>query len=447
VTPRVFGLFAYLGIEVRNFVFSGLPESLRRRGRALLLTPQWSEVLAGVARSRGIELVALQAERDLVRARRPIEGYLLASRRARLRTKGVKTFNLWGETQALRRRDHILGSEPVFRAFRALAGPAIRSHYYSDGVSRVFGREGLTDVVLQSYFTPENLTVATTAAACGVRTWVINWSWKDFFINEFIPFDPAGVVTWSAGLERLYRRFNDHIAPGRIRGVGNLSYDQMFEYVPRRPVEHYAEKYGFDPASRLAVYTLVHPRVCAHEEVVVEAAADELRQGFPDADVTLLVKPNPMDLQHDRFRSIARPGRVVILDSNWVYDRDNDFNMITEEGHVEWLDLLHHCSATVTVPSTVTVESLIMGRPVVNPLYGLDGAAHPEFERLYRAPHYAAAASRPDVLATGSPRETARALAAIARGEVRVQAPLDDIICGEGRSLDHLLAAMDEAAG
>lgn len=442
---RRFGLYVYLGIEVRNFLFSGLARELKKRGAVYMLSHQNSALLDKYLIEYGIEKLETPLDSHFQLKRHPMEAYFLASRHARLRLKGIELFNLWKESQKKRAKDKWLGSWPLYKIFQRLHRNITRKHYFRPALAKQMQASGLTDIVLQSYFTQQNLSVAITAKALGIRVWVVNWSWKDFYINEYIPFSANGFFTWSESLAKLYRQFNRHIPAKHIHAIGNLSYDQMFDYNPGKSFQHYAEKYGFAADADLFLYTMVHPNVYPKEEKVVQLLAKALSTETALAKTVLLVKPNPMDQDEDRFHDIAIRGKIVILESGWEYDHQANFNMITSQGQEEWLDLLHYCKATISVPSTVSVESLIFKKPVINPLYDALNRSFGEFERLYHSSFYESARERTEVIPCRNTSECIARMNAIIQGQLGFSGDLDSIINPAGQALTLFLKELDAA--
>ncbi|HMQ48401.1 MAG TPA: hypothetical protein PKA00_13385 [Saprospiraceae bacterium] len=442
---RNFGLYVYLGIEVRNFLFSGLAQELNKRGRLWMITHQNSPLLDKYLCEFNLEKIHTPLETYFQLKRHPIEAYFLASRHARLRVRGVELFNLWKESQKIRAKDRWLGSWPLYKTLQTLHRRITRKHYFRPALAQKMKAAGLTDIVLQSYFTQQNMSVAITAKALGIRVWVVNWSWKDFYINEYIPFQANGFFTWSKTLASLYRQFNRHTPEKRIHAIGNLSYDQMFDYTPAKPISHYAEKYGFAADADLFLYTMVHPNVYPKEEKVVQLLGKLMPQEAALAKAVLLVKPNPMDQEEDRFHEIAARGKIAVLESGWEYDHQANFNMITDQGQEEWLDLLHYCKATISVPSTVTVESLVFKKPAINPLYDAHNRLFAEFERLYLSSFYKNARERSDVIPCHDALACLASMKSIISGQLGFQGNIDAIIASEGQALPLFLNELDAA--
>lgn len=438
---RHFGLFVYLGIELRNFVFSGLSSRLNDFAKVSIISHQTSVKLEEVIKEYNINLIRIPYTGVLDKKRKKIESYFLSSRRARIRLNGHEVFNLWHDTVKKRTKDYLIGNNLVYRLLQKAAKFENELYYYDNYIAEVIKSNQITDIILQSYFTPENMTMAITAKKLGCRVWVINWSWKDFYINEYIPFKPDCFFTWSGNLQNMYQKYNRHINSDKIIAIGNLSYDKMFNYAPIRPLEFYAKKYQFNPSSSIILYTMVHPRVFPYEQRIALKIAKEIQR--LNLDFVILMKPNPMDTNWKRFHEVEINNKLITLENLWFYDDKSDFNMITEEGQTEWMDLIFYSAANISVASTVTIEYLIMKKPVINILFDDNEEPHNEFIRLYNAPFYRLSNEREDVIGCSKIQDVIDAL----KNLEKIEAPgnlIDQLIVTGGNSLNNFIKVVRE---
>jgi hypothetical protein len=433
---RHFGLFVYLGIELRNFIFSDLSSSLAEFSQVSVITHQTAEILKAELEKRKINLIKIHDKRIISKSRRKLESYFLSTRRARLRLKGHEVFNLWKVSTSKRTKDYFIGNTLVYKLMQYLSFIDNKKYYYDNNIAELIITNKITDIIIQGYFTPENMTIAITAKKLGCKVWVINWSWKDVFINEYIPFTPNGFFTWSENLKSLYQEFNSQIHPDIIKVIGNISYDRMFNYKPVKPVSYYAKKYNFDSNLPIIIYTMVHPNIFGNEHLIVKEIADNLSKEC--CNFVILMKPNPMDNDWSRFKKVEINNKLITLENLWYYDKESDFNMITEEGQTEWLDLIYYSCANLSVASTVTIEYLIMRRPVLNVLFDEHNNLQNEFLRLFNSPFYQITHKREDVIGCKSIEDVSSGLLNLDKITNTGQ-NINELIAGKGDSLEKFL--------
>lgn len=425
---RKVGLYISLGIEVNNLVLSGLASKLQTEADVVALTNYNSLMLQTLLKPYRIKEENISFCKLKEQTRTVIEGYFLSSRRAHLGIKGIKTFALWKETRNIRLRDYVKGSRLMYSILKYLTFKENRQHYFNPVLAKFLTTNSFTDIVMQGYSAPDMMSIAITAEQMGCKTWVINWGWKDFYINELIPFQPAGFFTWNNRYRKLYLTHNSHIAPEKVFAFGNPAYDSFFNHKPANSLEYYADKYNFDITNPIILYTLINPDAYAEEESMIDQIAQILHQNGLDK-VTLLLKPNPMDKTIKRFNKVINHyENVILLDNLWEYDKKNNFNLLTHDAKVEWLDLLFYCQATMNVPSTVTIESLIMKRPVINIGFGALPEDDKKIMRFAEASYYRDLFKRNDVMLAKAAKEVSNMIHQIIAGEINIHEPLETFI-------------------
>lgn len=439
--PRKFVLFVSLGNEIRNFVFGGILENLRTIGDCYAFSCKESKLLEQLCIEHHLSLITIPTSK-VKSIRHKNEWKFLSSRRARLRISGVKTFQLLSESPNIRLKDYLIGNRIIYKLLQEKNAKAVNSYYYSEFLAQKYSTFNITDVLFQGYASPEILTAAITAKRLNINIWVINWGWKDFFINEYFNFKPKGFFTWSQTFKDLYCRFNDVLDDSNVHVIGNVSFDIMCKANNNRDLKPYLKKYNLPEKAKFFIYTLLNPTVCKKEEEIVKLLLEKTKR---INELFILIKPNPMDPEWRRFYAMEKDySNVRIMENLWEYDHDNNFNMITTAGVKEWEDLLHLCTGTINVPSTVTIESLLCQKPVINPLYDKTNQVSSEFLRLYNSSFYKHVKDRTDVIAAHTVSDTFKAINKIIKGEIRVVGTLDSI-CVMGKALEKFSKVVEEA--
>jgi hypothetical protein len=436
---RHFAFFVYLGIEYRNFFQSGLSSKLAEKADISLMTFKDLEVLSSELSHKQIKTILLDPSSFINRRRNKFESWFLFVRRAILKKEGNMLFRMFDDESDLTLKGRLFGNRFFYWFFERISWYLNKRNYFDEKVARKLRDSNVTDVVLQSYFSIENMIVAITAKSLGFKVWVVNWGWKDFYFHEYVPFEVDGFFTWSNDLKLKYLKYNKRLSPNSVFSIGNLSFDQMFNYSPTRELEYYEKKYNFPKNRIIVLYSMVNPVFCEREDLVVELIYNELKSTGGFQNLIFLVKPNPMDLRIKENLDLNNFPDIVYLDNLWHYDKANDFNLITEEGQTEWLDLLYYSKLNMSVASTVTVEALIMKKPVINILFGENGEINREFERFFHAPFYEVCHARPDVIACRNVRDVILLISEIINDEVRV-GDLENIINSKGESVKKFIS-------
>jgi hypothetical protein len=99
-------------------------------------------------------------------------------------------------------------------------------------------------------------------------------------------------------------------------------------------------------------------------ETILRVAA-ELDTYFTAEQVQLIIRKNPNHLPEE-FTQELLPKNMILAEHYCTFDPLTDMIVQSKEGEQEWLDLVHHATLNLSVPSTVTMEFLSLHKAVIN---------------------------------------------------------------------------------
>jgi len=367
---KKFALYLGLGIEANNFILSGFASKLKDKNTDVMaLTNYDSEILDSLLTSNNITKVNIKKFNLRTKKRNKIEDKFLSSRRANLRLNGITPIGWRGNFTKKRKKDYLIGNSLVYTFYKNKTIKENKKHYFCEKLSEFLKEQNITDIVLQAYSAPDVITLGITANKLGIKVWLMNWGWKDFYINEFIPFQVNGFFTWSEKYLKLYQKYNKHIESSVFYSFGNIGFDSFWNYTPKKDLEYYSNKYKLDKSKPIVLYTMINPDVYSKEIDIINVILDKYKDN--NIDINLLLKPNPMDNDNKKFDFLLKSyENISVAENLWLYDKEHNFNLMTYKAKEEWMDLLYYCSFTMNIASTVTIESLIMNKPVLNIGFG-----------------------------------------------------------------------------
>lgn len=218
-----------------------------------------------------------------------------------------------------------------------------------------------------------DIPILKWARRLGVPTCAIVTSWDNISTKGPIPIQPDALVVWNDDMkeeaERTHGYRADHVA---VTGVPPFDH---WADPPKTSREDFMKRYGLDPSKKLIGYFGAGNRILPNEHEVLEHVIEANEAGAFGDRLPIFVRLHPIDHRDawDRFRN--RPGIVVELPRNsrrkdWDADRD-DLDHLA--------DTVRACDVSMNVGSTITIESCIADRPVIN--IGYDGNLKLPFER------------------------------------------------------------------
>lgn len=198
-----------------------------------------------------------------------------------------------------------------------------------------------------------------------VQTCAIVTSWDNISTKGAITVRPDALVVWNNDMKHEAEQTHG-FRPDRVAVTGVPPFDHWGD-PPRTSRDEFMRKYGLDPSRKMIGYMGAGNTILPNEHEVLEHVIEANEAGVFGERLSIFVRLHPIDHREtwDRFRN--RPGVVVEYPRNgrrkdWDADRD-DLDHLA--------DTVRACDVSMNVGSTITIESCIAERPVIN--IGYDG--------------------------------------------------------------------------
>lgn len=396
---RVFGIVVLVGFETKNFFGSGLYEELSKKGEVVILrrdfeTKHFDEYI----KKYDLNVIVLD-KKDLTKKRIKSEEILLASRRAKKRINNIQNFNYFKFDRSKKISDYVIGNRFISRVISYFTMKKITKYYNSKYLESIYDKYQVSDLIIAGYSSSASITLSNTAYKSGRKIWLIINSWKDFYVNDLIPFTPSQTFVWNDNMKEQILSSNTHIDSSDITVSGNPSFDRFFNYQVVHDKEYYAKKYNFDVERPLILYTMLSPKAYAYEKESIELINKKLIEQYPNKKEcpVILLRRNPID-ETEINESYFSGNNVRYADNYFEASYENAVFVQLNEGEDEWMDLLYHADININVASTVTLESLMMKTPVINIEFGKNGNKDSQLSRYSEAPFYKPLHDRHDVI-------------------------------------------------
>lgn len=385
-------LFVRYGVEVRVFLNETTREKVR--GAILFHTVSDSSYLKEYSSEYEVELIQVS---NLEKEQNKWGSFFNSSRMARNRLANRENYKHYTKADNRRRiSDYFKGNKITFNCLKFLFRNSYRNSVNEDLANKLSLNE-VIEIWLSGYSSPVNLSVAVTATSINCRTVCYINSWKDHFINNYVPpvFDEIRV--WSTAMKEQYASTNKGFEDEQIVVFGNPRLSALHNHMPVQSLEYYREKYKVS-GEDIILYTAINPKVYDDEPKVLELILGKMNYHLGDQAPCFLIKTNPMDSSPERWDELKHFENVAVIRSKWEWNLQEDFNLPSLASELEWFDLLHLCSCTMSVASTVTVESLVCGKAVINIEFDHTGKPKDLFQRYSNAPFYRFLLTRKDVV-------------------------------------------------
>lgn len=270
----------------------------------------------------------------------------------------------------------LAGCTGLAQRWRGDFARAVRNHPIAERYRRRFRQEG-AEVVAS--FSPEGfreLVLIEAANSLDIPTVVMIRS-RDNLASKipFLPFADAYLV-WSDVLRNSLLAMYPEVSPDRVHVTGAPQFDRHVNPAHRLDRAHLFSLLGLDPARPLIVYSMGVCTVIPHEIEIVQHLADAAHAGKFVRGAQLLVRGHPrmfgsdVKLLHREYpeaRSYPRPTTAPFGGSA---HEASVVRHILEDEPVH-LSLLAYQDVQVNVCGTMTIDSAIHDKPIVNIYYDL----------------------------------------------------------------------------
>jgi len=394
---RVFCLVVLFGFETKNYFESGLFNKLKKEYKVIVLKRNFqSKNFDEFIKKYNLEVI----EFDEAQFKNPtkIQELYIASRKAQQRISGVKNFNYFKADRDIKFSDYILGNCFTNSLLKEFSEYSLDNNAVDKVIEKVYKEYQVTDLLMAGYSSKSAASLARTAQKYGLNIWLTINSWKDFFVNSYIPFTPTKIFSWNKEMKKQILSLNSHINPDSVEVVGNLSFDRFYNYQPVNSIDYYSIKYHFNKKRPIILYTMISPRAYPYEKDIIELINKKLINKFKDEEYRPLIvlRSNPID-ETELIDSYYTGNNVVYADNYFDASYKDAVFCQLPEGEIEWLDLLYYSKLNINIASTVTLEALLMHKPVINIEFSSSGKKDEELSRYSNAPFYKPLLNREDV--------------------------------------------------
>ncbi|MBC8351304.1 MAG: hypothetical protein H8E66_04925 [Planctomycetes bacterium] len=198
------------------------------------------------------------------------------------------------------------------------------------------------------------------------------------------------VLAWGSFQKRELERYYPTIDSDRIRLAGIPQFDLYNQDLSAAfDRQQFFDRYSIPAASRVILYATCSERLFPREPEVVAHIAAATEQGRFGESAHVLIRCHPAD-RADRYREFCGNGRVSIFPSSVKSSQSLQSWTPPNLETTILAATLKHCDVCINTASTMTLDALACGKPVVNVAYDGDASLRylQSVRRYYDFCHY-----------------------------------------------------------
>lgn len=227
--------------------------------------------------------------------------------------------------------------------------------------------------------------ISRIAEKNGIKTFVIQNSWKDLFINPYLQFNVDKMNVWSKDIAGIYAHLNSQYK--HIKWIVNW-HPRLIELIQASPIINEIEE-----NITTILYTCANPKNIINEFEILNSIIDAV-----DKKIKFIIRPNPQDENVKRWDKLEMDYCNCVIDPpDWYWNSLTKINAPSPLSEEKWKQILIKCNIVMNIASTVTVESLLMQKNVINITFGSDGKPSELIKAQTYLPYYEGIVRHPNL--------------------------------------------------
>jgi hypothetical protein len=261
-------------------------------------------------------------------------------------------------------------------AWRRRFGAALRAHPVVERYRRRLREVGATAVLALSPEGCREMALIEAGNSLGLVTAVMIRS-RDNLASKIQHLPDAGAYfVWSQATRQFFAHLYPEIPRERVHAVGSPQFDHHLDPDRRLDRKAFFARMRLDPARPLVVYSMATPGLLDHEIDIAQHLADAAHAGKLHRGAQLLVRGHPrmfgsdvrlLHREYPEARSYPAPTDAPYRSAE---HEARVVQLLLEDEPVH-LATLAHQDVQVNACGTMTIDSSIFDRPVVNVYYDL----------------------------------------------------------------------------
>ncbi|MBN1304035.1 MAG: hypothetical protein JXA13_06335 [Anaerolineales bacterium] len=258
---------------------------------------------------------------------------------------------------------------------------------------------------------PRGELPARVAHAMGIPTAAFVFSWDNLSSRGRILPKYDHFLVWHTQMREQLLRLYPGVQSNQVHITGTPQFDYHFKPEFCLSRQELCDQLGLDSSRPFILYTtgMAHdfPEEVYHVETVINILEEYPRSERPQLVVRTYIKGNSPEME-----ALAKKGipdvvfPPVLWDEKWFTPRPDDLSIYSS--------LLHHCKLGINPASTVSLELMMLDKPVINLGFDPPGSNLPHYLRWKRHlefDHYCNVVDSGAVMVAYSPDDLRRKIA------------------------------------
>lgn len=228
------------------------------------------------------------------------------------------------------------------------------------------------------------------AKSMGIKTALYILSWDNLSTKQRPPLPVDLIFVWNERMKRELEINYPGSEKAEIFISGSTQFDFYFNTDYFESKEEFFKRKGIEIDKPLIVYAGVTPSLMPEENLIVERLIEDIKLGKVINNPQLLVRLHPKD-DGSRYKILREKYKDILFSIPGEKNEGKIQRWLPNQEEIkELVSIVKYCDVNINVASTMTIDSALMDKPVINVKYYLskNRSKAPWGIYIYETTHY-----------------------------------------------------------
>ena len=239
---------------------------------------------------------------------------------------------------------------------------------------KLLKNHGITNLLFTHQRPPYIAPLIYAAEILKIKTIAFIFSWDNLASKGRMAGNFDNYLVWSSLMETELLHFYQSINKNQVAVVGTPQFEPFIQEKYGYTKENLIAKFNLD-ANKPILFFTCNDSSSKNDPIYLNILAEFIEKNKLIKKVNLIVRTSPVE-EPERFNTIAEKYKFIIWNfPDWTIKTKNHQESWSQrvpsiEDLNDLKSLLYHCDININVLSTITLDSFIFNKPVVNPVFG-----------------------------------------------------------------------------
>lgn len=265
-------------------------------------------------------------------------------------------------------------SEKWILKFNSLQQKSFKNNSITKEYNKLLLDNEITDLFFTHQRPPYIAPLIYVAENNKVKTTAFIFSWDNLASKGRMAGNFDYYLVWSDLMKKELLHFYHSINESQVKVVGTPQFEPFVKPNFGYDKSMLISKFNLDANKPILLFTC-NDSSSKNDPIYLEKLAEFINTNQLVKEVNLIVRTSPVE-EPERFKHIADKYKFIVWNyPDWTIKRVNhqenwSQRVPSKEDLDDLKSLLSHCDININVLSTITLDSFIFNKPVINPVFG-----------------------------------------------------------------------------